>query len=108
MNYHVKIIYQIVGAEVQFQESYMAINASSQYDAYIKALHIGCNSQKKLATENGNILRWHFVNVIDLKPRFKGETNYIYNRLLKPENAQKYLALMQNKASQLALLFSHR
>jgi hypothetical protein len=107
MNYLAKIIYQVLGGNVQFEEYMMPIKATDNYDAYIQAIHFGSNTQKKIEHANGTILKWHFINVVDIKPQLNNEYNYGYANRIEPTNAQKYLLQTMQKANSLEANYSY-
>jgi hypothetical protein len=71
MNWYLaKLIYSLDGYEnpinAQFDEQLRLVNASDEETAYFKAKHLGKEMQSNFKTENGNDLRWSFIDVSEL------------------------------------------
>lgn len=105
--YLAKIIFRIVCSDgnhaPQFDEQLRLIAAANHREALHKATSLGECAQHRFPNERQQWVHWQFINVAELARLGKLEDGTeLHYRIAEPDNADRYIALIHEKAARIS------
>ena len=98
-----KIVWQICiengKGNVEFDEQWRLINATSPQDAFVRARNIGKKREEKFLNSRGELVTWKFIDVEEIN--FINDWSdgvEIKSNTLQAERANDYISFVKSKA----------